>query len=365
MKELDFDELDRAVNSLITDVPDDKVLPGDDAPEKTLTLSSDIAVPDSIPPASTPTPAPTQPATPVTSSAQPSSNVPMVPATPGVPSVAVRRAGRFMDVVHPSSDMKRPEATNTPVSRQGVTITPTSTASAPAEAPRPVTPLPTEQLKPVSAPEPTAPVAEWPDPLEVAKFKPDSTPAPLTTPFLSGTKVEKRPLGGAPVQETIPEPDKSGIGQEGLTANDANDQLPATPTETPTPLPEELQGDLVAIESGAAAQRVVLPSAQPETPKAPEEAPVKPPMPLPSAPEKAEPAAAVEKPGSVSIPQQYREEPSTGDSASGAIYDTASYHQPLAHPAKKKSSWLWIVWIVLILLLGAGAGVALYFFKII
>ena len=79
--------------------------------------------------------------------------------------------------------------------------------------------------------------------------------------------------------------------------------------------------------------------------------------------------AAQEEPsvstGPTSIPQQYREEPSTGDKDNGAIYDTDTYHQPIAHPAKKKSGWMWVVWIVAILLLGAGGGAALYFLGLV
>ncbi len=384
MKELDFDELDRAVSSLMTNVPstDTNASSDDDKPEKTLTLDPSKATPDdsisapaatsSAPPSSSSssTAAPSQPTSPVVTPTPPSSNTLMVPPTLVVPSVAVRRGGRFMDVVHPSSDMKKPESPQAPISRQGATIAPLPSASAPAEEPiRPVSIPPAAEPAKSTPPvvEPKAPVSEWPDPLDVANFKDESpAPAPLTTPFLTGAKVEKRPLGGVPDSEPAPEPDKSGIGKEGLTSNDANDQLPVEPADIQAPLPEELQGDLVAIESGAAAQHVALPSKQPdEAPKAPEPAPVKAPMSLPSAPKKPEPAVPVEKPGVTSIPQQYREEPSTGESASGAIYDTANYHQPLAHPGKKKSSWLWVIWIVLILLLGAGAGAALYFFKII
>jgi hypothetical protein len=65
--------------------------------------------------------------------------------------------------------------------------------------------------------------------------------------------------------------------------------------------------------------------------------------------------------GPISIPQQYKEEPSTGDAKNGAIYDTDTYHhQPLAHPKKKKSGWMWVIWIILILIIGAAAGAALY-----
>ena len=78
----------------------------------------------------------------------------------------------------------------------------------------------------------------------------------------------------------------------------------------------------------------------------------------------AEPAPVVPT-GPTSIPQQYQEEKSTGDQPSGSIYDTDSYHQPLAHPAKTKSGWLWIIWILLLLIVSGGGAVALYFLGII
>ncbi|MNL44290.1 hypothetical protein D3C87_1668540 [compost metagenome] len=69
--------------------------------------------------------------------------------------------------------------------------------------------------------------------------------------------------------------------------------------------------------------------------------------------------------GPASIQPQYKEEPSSTKEEHAAIYDTDSYHKPLTHPAKKKSGWLWVLWIVLLLALGAGGAAALYYFKII
>lgn len=359
MKELDFDELDRAVNSLMTDVPKGDTLPGDEQSEKTLTLDPSAAsTPGSVAVAS---------AGPVAHSGS-TPTMPMSPTAPAAPSVAVRRTGRFMDVVHPSSDMKKPEPPKPPVSREGVAIASGATTNPTVGSPSPTSDLQSATSPSVSMSNSVASTTppEWPDPLDIADPKAESpATAPLTTPFLTGAKVEKRPLGGV-VSDTSPvtELNPDGIGKEGLTVDDADDQLPATPAEVQASLPEELQGDLVAIESGTAAQRVALPDTQPETQQASAGAATKVPMPLPAAPKNLDPAVPVDKPGSTSIPQQYHEEPSTGDAANGAIYDTADYHQPLAHPGKKKSGWLWVVWILLIVLLGAGAGAALYFIKL-
>ncbi len=363
MKELDFDELDKAVNSLMSNVPKDTP-PGE--AENTVTIPpSDKSQPvGPPPPVSTPV---------ANSQPSPSRSV------PSTGSLAARRGGRFMDMVHPSADMKKPEPTK-PVSRQGATIAPSSTTTPPPETPTEVTPVisstPTPSDEPMSSPHQPQAQSDWPDPLDMASSKdvaspadevpkeevpevktntPDPDPDPLTSPFLPNTKVEKRPLGSPVASEETPELSATGLGQEDLTVDNPDAQLPPAPSEPEQPLPEELQGDLVAIESGSA--KVVAPT---EAPKLEEK---------PTAPEPEEEPKLEEKPpapsGPVSIPKQYKEEPSTSEQESGAIYDTDSYHQPLAHPAKKKSGWLWVLWIVLILVVGAATGAALYFYGII
>ena len=373
MKELDFDELDRAVNSLMSDAqrakpepkPDedktltiDPTLGADDAPDfSQLTASAEKAdsaqqavVSESVEPA------------PVSALASGSSVAP-----------ASRRSGRFMDVVHPSSDMKKANVPTRPVSRQGLTIDPRprtpeggSTESAASERPA-------IEKTPVVSSQPSQ-KNEWPDPLDMAGYTVEPATAsdeiaaevpaadtispgepledsstPLVSPFLTGAKVDKRPLGGASAELSAPEPDHTPTvdvsASENVTQSDPDAQLPAEP-KAAVSLPEELRHDLVAIESGSHVLEADA-GAQPES-VVPEAVP------------------AVSKPGAasagpVSIPQQYKEEPNTGEPNSGAIYDTSTYHQPLAHPVNKKSGWMWVVWIVLILLVGAGAGAALYF----
>jgi hypothetical protein len=304
-----------------------------------------------------------------------------------------------MDVVHPSADMTKPDAPR-PVSRQGVTLEPLGTSqkiadivpkkrevSEKAEEPEKEPETPKEPAV-ATTPEPTAPESEkieekvpasdWPDPLDMMSSKEpeapkeeaempaepeteESMPGPLTSPFLPDTKVEKRPLGGvAPEEEDMAaeepaHPSVVPIDETPKTVDDPNAQLPANPNDVEVQLPEELSGDLMAVEAdtthdelkqaheskfgGAAKPQVAEPDAAP-----------------------AEPATPT---GPTSIPQQYREEPSTGDKDNGAIYDTDTYHQPLAHPAKKKSGWMWVIWIALILLLGAGGGAALYFLGLV
>ena len=97
-------------------------------------------------------------------------------STTKVAPAARRTSGRFMDVVHPSSDMR--------------------TRSAPAF----VTPSKAQDEQPS---------------LEVSEDQPiNEGPKPLESPFLSDAKVEKRPLGGVGPEpssqaQSEPEPEES------------------------------------------------------------------------------------------------------------------------------------------------------------
>lgn len=276
MQDIDFDELDRAVNSTL----DSKPTRSD--------ASDDSSVPVSV------------------TRSEPSTTSP-APA-------ARRSSGRFMDVVHPSSDMR-------------------SSSTPERSAPRP--PEPREESP---APEPVSADTTWPDPLDFHGFK-DDAPAPepvvedkkedapaasLESPFLSDAKVEKRPLGAFSTESADETPLLEAPDEELLPAETETHDEPAQPEMTTEP--------------------EVEPEVQPE------------PEPTP-APELTE-----EPVGPTSITQQYNEQPSTTDQPSGAIYDTEAYHQPLAHPEKKRSSVLIIVWIIALILIGGGVGAGVYFF---
>lgn len=394
MKDLDFDELDRAVNTLMGSVSKtDEPKPEEET--KTVSITPTL----SSEPSSMPKPSPSPTSTPV--SPRPA------PATP----LAARRGGRFMDVVHSSSDMKKDKPASSPISRQGTTIQPTNPTVVPEE-PKSVSeptlpaesqtapPSPKETAETTSTPDTNASThSDWPDPLDMSGFgkteptepvktekltAPDPVPLleessetpvtapesedlqPLSSPFLTDAKVEKRPLGGVstPSEDAL-EPDHAPVvanpDAEG-TVDDPKDQLPPSIEEPKKELPPEYQGDLVAIESGSveapAPVKEEVDEKKPEEPKT-----LKPdthPAALLEAKTEDEPAVT----GPTSIAQQYKEEPSTGDQHNGAIYDTEAYHKPLAHPAKKKSGWMVVVWILVILLVGAGAGAALYFLGI-
>lgn len=330
MNDFDFEELDRAVSSLATQ----------DTPVQSPTPIA------SAPVAGAPQPAPA-PVTPV----QPST-VPQAPAAPVAAPVAPTpvaprpRAGRFMDVVHPSSDMR----TTTPV------------------APRADTPAPLVA--------PTSSIPEMPA---------DTMTEAAPSPFLPDAKVEKRPLGGVP-----------GVDTEQISP--ASVVAPIEPAPSPTltePMPE-----LAPVAVPAAAAPVPEAPAMPSADSAQtvantsEETPVEteadaaPSAPLsrdeqeklmdtPLPPELNEdvlsaeasddttppvaPVDATAQFGALqgSIPPQYADKTDAPVDAgqTAPVYDAHAFTQP----AKKKGhGWLIVLWIALLIVLGVGAGYALY-----
>ncbi|HEU4831033.1 MAG TPA: hypothetical protein VFS65_02590 [Candidatus Saccharimonadales bacterium] len=340
MTDIDFDELDRAVNSLTAKTPSDD--------------NSSVGEASSAP--QTP-PAPTPPSPPV---------------NPSAPPLAARRSpGRFMDMVRPTS--ARPEsAAPERVSRVGTTI---GSSPAPGVAPSSPEIINTPPPAAASPDTPPAPVtSEWPDPLDfhgftstddsqdaedddIDKISADITNSIATTdsdlpdsPFITNAKVEKRPLGAfsnepqqpespaITAEPTEPQTQPTPSPDDAEPAPQPQLEAPYIPTEADdvdTPLPAELQDDLLSIESSTATQESAADIAVRDN-----EQPI----------------------GPTSITQQYKEQPSSGEKASGAIYDTSSYHKALVKPAKKKSGWMWVIWITLLLVVGAGAGAAVYYF---
>ena len=389
MSEFDFDELDRAVNNALTgDQPAASDAQGSARP-------LDPVAPQAAP------------AAPVSQTPTPS----LQPERSAAPNPAARRAapsGRFMDMVHPSSDMR--------------SSTSGSVASTPSQAQRPAQSQP--QVKPAAAPEPSAPswASDHHVPTGPASI-PDAAPAPkqsaepdlgfieedepraLESPFLPDAKVEKRPLGGLASTEGLQfeeTPSLSKSIEEALSevalveAEDATPQLAAPnwsanvafrtePTEKlleapeEEPLLEEPEHQELLTEGAApqAGLSAALEYPQESTlgdipnPHAEDAAPLEDTneaidvVPAPVAePPKSAPVNTPEvslPTGPSSISQQYTEKPST-TAEPGAIFDTESYHQPITAKVKKRSGAWTVLWIVLLVLAGAGAGAAFYLF---
>lgn len=393
MTELDFDELDKAVSSLMGSVDTSKRAPGLDDPEdKVVTLNVPSSDSADTPKASVPN---TDQASPIVDSP--------APATPP----ALKRRGQFMDVIRPTTVA---QPTSAPVSRQGITLQPSPTLTEKKDEPvvrdeAPVTEsVPSEAAvaslgmemestgtgtPPAVAPESgrsetdndpskkqESSQSPWPDPIDFAQKVDDmgSTPnddidkvhdsdsgssdvaadlphdvvaevaapnnqEPLVSPFLPDAKVEKRPLG-APTTE------RSEVADETVTdaVTDATDEAPteghdaqATEQFPATPIPEELKGEIIALESSDVVTAVTEGSATTRP-------------------------VAQESSGPQSIPQQYTEKPSTGNQSNTPIFDTSTHTEPLAAPKKKTSILRWIIIIFLLLIVGAAGGAAFFYF---
>jgi hypothetical protein len=312
MKDFDYDEIDRAVGS-VNNPDSDK---NDNAADST---------------ASTDQPASIEPAKPAVSA----------PSTP--PALVGRRSsGQFMDVVHPSSDMRR-----APLKMPERPLNQTPVLDKPAVVP---TLLAHDDINPqpkkIELPTPTISSGDWPDSknenedADIDKINDDITNELSSktnelpdTPFISGTKVEKRPLGAF---------SKESAPSDSISAEDTQDE----PDKKDESLPDELQDKLLSIESDES-----KPGPEPaqDTVDTVEK---------PAVAEKTETPAVENQPvAATSITQQYKEKPSTGDRDSGPIYDTDAYHKPLAPPAKKRSSWVWVIWILVIIIVGVGVGI--------
>ena len=355
MKDLDFDELDRAVNSLISTTPASDNTASDEPKEKVLDLG-DAPI------------------------SQPSLTVPVV--IPPVPPVVAKfqatprpSTGRFMDVVHPSSNMRsstvmpdrltRPSIAPIPVGRPMVSPNFSNTSVSPAPK---IAAAPTVNSWPTASDNDDADIDQISN--DISKAMEDTSIAPMTSPFLPDAKVEKRPLGAFSSDLTQPSAveDVSAESSAGDTTvnNEQSDILQKLNNNNVAALPDELQSNLLKIE----ANDITPESDQIESPS-----PLSVSQQISEEPEESEitqvtlasssttEAPVINNPQPVaatSIPQQYTEQPSSGDQKTGSIYDTNSYHKALA-PTKKKSGWLWVLWIVLLLIIGAGSGAAVYF----
>lgn len=237
-----------------------------------------------------------------------------------VAAPAMRRSnGRFMDVMHPSADMKP--------THKSADLSPKPSYAFPSGA--------TEQ----SEPQPEIPTQQTKDDDQV-----DSDTQPMSTPFLSDAKVEKRPLGAY----------SDAVSDEPIDSADSESDVDAGPV---TPLPAELQDDVLSLESKQSLSQAPVAGQTGEEAEVATE---------PDMPEKkVETLPVVDPEPELPVPpiiQQYKEQPSSAAQTSGAIFDTEHYHTPLVHSPKKKTGWLVVLWIFSLIVIGAGLGVAAYYF---
>ena len=181
----------------------------------------------------------------------------------------------------------------------------------------------------------------------LAQLNEEIKPQENESPFLLDTKPEKRPLGAnqAVVSDKVePLTTQLQAGQTGPIEY----PMPALPHEQPevSQVPE-LSNELVALEATGKADYEL------------DEAPV----PIKSSTDGSQKKEIVA--GPTSIAQQYQSKESSGDSTHAPIYDASEYAEPVTHPAKKKSGWIWVLVIFLILALASGGAVTFYLTGII
>lgn len=414
MKDIDFDELDKAVNSLMGSVPADA-----DTNDRPKTQS--LTVPTTLPGDGQPlsysaidqaaariggeTIVKRQEATEIVSEALPGETNFTVDSTPAEPLVSPvqnesdgqeestrpvmssssQRRGQFMDVFHPSSDMKQRSNSMTrpvdPIGSRGDQIVKQDEVLPGAQKVSHEAPVlaPINDVDTIHAPE-EEPVIEAVKPLEESSAiaieedipATDSEAAiPLATPFLPDAKVKKRPLGGVPQAPAFPDEATAPVRIE--------PQLAApTPEEH---VPDELKNDVMAIELAGTPEADLLPdddahievlvSQGAEEPVIPEvveqqvdkisEESSEVSAPSLEAPQEESAAPVEQTTVENSVPDTATSTPKTelSEAAGGAIYDTTEYHAPVAHPAKQ-SNWLWVVLIIVIIVVGAGGGAILY-----
>jgi hypothetical protein len=370
VKDIDFDELDRAVSSVL----------GQKSPhdEDTVTTQA-VSAEESAEATET----------------SMSSDAPTPRTTSSTPPLAIKRRGKFMDVMHPSADMTsatpaapvaQPMRTSPQLKPLTNDLTPEASDEEPATdvlaeptaevdeshaligaepAPvenllpehvadetdevtaseAPVTPThdettttpdaegdsstdeKTETSEPETETEPTEPVKSlYVDPLELAAPKEEAVPEeevipevasttePTVTPFLTDTKVDKRPLGAFGEAEGAAPAD-----------TDTSEQAPVDTQSSPAvPLPRELQPDVVQVESAA-----------------------------------LETEAAPAAPFATSVKSADTDD---GRVEGHPLFDTSTYHEPIAavHGAGMPGWVKWLIGLLVCLALGAGVGYFLF-----
>jgi len=190
---------------------------------------------------------------------------------------------------------------------------------------------------------------------------PEETAQESDSPFLVDAKIEKRPLNAN--KAAITDPIESISADEVAQSNEQDIQpVQFDPVDSPvtqmthdqreaSEVPE-FSSELVALEATGRAEYELDES----------------PVPIKSSTDgnqKKKSAKNESLAGPTSIAQQYHSKESTGDVSHAPIYDASEYAEPVTHPAKKKSGWIWVLIIFLILAITSSGAVALYLTGII
>lgn len=306
MSEFDFDELDKAVNSLMqkrdtTGQP----APASQAvvtPRSTQDIHSDTTEEQSVQTMNSlnleqpvvPRPISDEKYEESSSSSETTQSDQPVPERPAASQIATKRRGQFMDVMHPSADMSKDTTNQTPVTkppvRRAVTLQPVTPSVAPektAEAPS------ATENSALTSVESEEKLTDWPDPIDVSDQSDSDTAAQpadtsledvslpndtqtisvtpagspslateleadsksMVSPFLPGAKVEKRPLGGDQgVVDNEPSAVESEATDSDITpSTDSGSADPASintqHAQSDEKIPAELSSSMMDVES--------------------------------------------------------------------------------------------------------------------
>lgn len=375
MDDINFDELDKAVNSALKHTEPQADPTHDSRQEEAAPTVYD----------------------------RPAAAVPVAPRPESASVSPQKPRGQFMDMVHPSSDMIKQQSVSPRPSRQAATLQPLNPAiveTSHHDQTMPDTPNPKEEIaEPTRKPaanNDTEPAIqqEWSDSLDATESAKDGvmhTDAPAAldesatliseiadqpeetgdddmaaernetrlepteeipqdessepqSPFIKGTELEKRPLGafadapaGSSGQDGSPETDEA----TNSASENVQEELPAVP------IPEELTPEVVSVESDDMEHLVSESNGSNEVT---EETP-----------------SGHDAPGmAASISPQYSSAAEPDEQGDHPVFDTRDYHQPLTPPKKKGHAGLVTALVLVVLaLLGACAWYAITVLKLI
>jgi hypothetical protein len=384
VKDIDFDELDRAVSSVLGQqtqaTPPDEQVTDTGVNAATVAPMTDEAAQNSEKAAPSEVPVTTDETTDDDGKAtddkmSESTSSEEIPVSHPAP-LAAKRRGKFMDVMHPSHDMT--PNTPSPFTPKRKTLAPLTPTVTPQEVPE-TKPTADEPSVDVSASDtaqeitaatsepatavgveneqPQKPNSLYVDPLELApksdtsnegdtpeSSQPESdvsaesstdtsspAPEPITTPFLNDAQVEKRPLGAFGDTDATPISVNTGDTAVSTTASDET----LSQVETP----------------GVPAAGVTNDTTQ-----------TAPTVPLPR--ELQPDVVQVETiQDDTQMPETAAIDTKTADVSEGhPLFDTSTYHEPTAaKQGKKTPGWvLWLIGLLACLAIGGGVGYFLF-----
>jgi hypothetical protein len=375
MSDLDFDELHQEVSKLMDQANKPKA-------KKTQNKTADKAEPAKVMPKEA-----TVIAREISPASEPAEEDTRIAVRRPVAQIIPKRKGVAMDIVQPKPNVPAPPSAR--ASRTAPTLHPTGPVAPEPPSPRETTVAPTppksddvsddtlaslnlqkDSARPANDPPEHNVTSTFPDPLDVHGFTgdedkaagdpPASAPAPTMqhttviqptgdkassaaaagsapetngTPFVNA-KVEKRPLGAFAATGSTDQQPAEGSAE---AANVPAKEEKAADAASVQPAPKELNPELVAVESSE-------PEFTPGTPGAPE------------------PSTTVNDLRQMSIPQQYKAADAEPSREDRPIFDTKTYHPPIAPVAKahkgggsRAGMLLTLILILLIIIAGVGA----------